>query len=173
MPNNESTEVMKAYKIAIEAELLGLKTYLDYARATTDAAGKNMFIILATDELEHYRVLTAAMAKEGVKSDFTNIDVHDSLFERMVPRLSDRTTRTKGAAGADQLNALSAALDAERRAVEMYRQMYAKAMDEDARKVFRKLIKVEEAHYEIIQAEIDHITETGYWFGLPEFDMED
>ena len=173
MPNNESTEVMKAYKIAIEAELVGLKTYLDLARKTSDPMGKNMFIILATDELEHYRVLQRAMSKAGVEGGFSGVEVHDSLFERMQPRLGQRTLRTKGEEGADQLNALRAALDSERRAAELYRQMYADAMDEEARAVFKKLIKVEEAHYDIIQAEIDHITETGHWFGMPEFDMED
>jgi hypothetical protein len=31
---------------------------------------------------------------------------------------------------------------------------------------------MEAAHYALIQAEIDSIQQTGFWFGLPEFTLE-
>jgi hypothetical protein len=31
---------------------------------------------------------------------------------------------------------------------------------------------MEQAHAALIQAEIDNITATGFWFGLPEFTLE-
>ncbi len=49
----------------------------------------------------------------------------------------------------------------------------AKAADAGARKTFRKLMEMEEAHYEIIQAELDSITKTGFWFQIPEFNLEE
>jgi len=79
----------------------------------------------------------------------------------------------KGKRGIDQVQALQAALDQERHSIELYRSQLATATDPSARKTFRNLMEMEEAHFDIIQAELDNITETGFWFQVPEFNLEE
>jgi hypothetical protein len=38
--------------------------------------------------------------------------------------------------------------------------------------MYLRLAEMEEAHYELIQAEIDAIGNTGFWLGLREFSLE-
>ena len=35
-----------------------------------------------------------------------------------------------------------------------------------------QLVQMEESHYNIQQAELDHILGIGFWFDIPEFDLE-
>lgn len=173
MTTNSNQEILQAFKIAIETELKGMEAYLTYARKTKDETGKNMFIVLAHDELQHFRILERAMAGMQIADGFADIQVPPSVIQRITPTLRSRDARLKGEAGADQVNALTTALDQERRSMELYRQQYAKATDAKAREMFHKLAEMEEAHYDIIQAELDNIQSTGFWFKIPEFDLED
>lgn len=166
-------EVLKAFKMGMETEFKGLETYLHYARMTKDETGKNMFIILAKDELEHYRILERALGKMQVDGNLSGIEIPESITQRVTPRLKDRDSRIKGESGVDQVNALTTALDQERRSIELYRQQLSKAINPDARNTFKQLMEMEEAHYDLIQAELDSINETGFWFQIPEFTMEE
>lgn len=164
---------LEALKLAMETEKRGLETYLGFARQTGDETGKNMFILLARDELEHFEVLERALAQLGLSGRWADIEVRQSLVERVVPKLRERDVRVKGQRGIDQVQALQAALEQERRSFELYRGQLAAAADPSARKTFRKLMEMEEAHHAILEAELDNITETGFWFQVPEFNLEE
>ena len=60
---SQQTEAIKALKTAIEVEDNGLVTFLKFARRTKDITGKNMFIRLAMDELEHRQILEKQLNK--------------------------------------------------------------------------------------------------------------
>ncbi len=164
---------LEALKLAMETEKRGLETYLNFAHQTGDETGKNMFILLARDELEHFEVLEKALSHLELSGRWADIEVRKSLVARVVPKLLGRDVRVKGKRGIDQVQALQAALDQERRSIELYRSQLATATDPSARKTFRKLMEMEEAHFDIIQAELDNITETGFWFQVPEFNLEE
>jgi hypothetical protein len=38
--------------------------------------------------------------------------------------------------------------------------------------MYARLTEMEEAHYNLIQAELDHIKDVGFWFGIQEFTLE-
>ena len=38
---------------------------------------------------------------------------------------------------------------------------------------FARFLEIEENHIAAVQAELDYITNTGYWFDFKEFDMEE
>ena len=42
----------------------------------------------------------------------------------------------------------------------------------EAKKMFIRLAEWEDAHYELIMAELDSIKHTGMWFGMAEFRMD-
>jgi len=160
-------ETIAALATAIEAEKQSLHNYLEFAWNTRDSSGKQMLIRLATDEFEHMRLLETWQADAPPP-----VAIEPSVIERLAPRLSDKSLRIRGTEGQSQLSALNTALDLERSAQTFYEEQSRKVQAEPARAMFARLAEMEAAHYALIQAEIDNIQQTGFWFGLREFTLE-
>jgi rubrerythrin len=160
-------QTLAALATAIEAEKQSLRNYLEFAWNTRDSSGKQMFVRLATDEFEHMRLLETWQADTRPPGA-----IEPSVIERLVPKLSDKSLQIRGTKGQHQLSALDAALDLEKSARTFYEEQGRLARDEPARALFSRLAEMEAAHYALIQAEIDNIQQTGFWFGLREFTLE-
>lgn len=167
-----SPETLAALATAIEAEKQSLRNYLKFAWNTGDSSGKQMFVRLATDEFEHMRLLETQQASLAQSGVWQPASVDATVVEQIVPRLSDKSLRIRGAEGQNQLSALNTALDLERSAQAFYEEQSRKVQAEPARAMFARLAEMEAAHYALIQAEIDSIQQTGFWFGLREFTLE-
>jgi rubrerythrin len=152
---------------ALEAEKQSLRGYLGLAWDTGDKAGKQMFIRLATDEFEHMRLLESWQALSRPPAI-----VAQSVIERLVPRLSDKSLQIRGTKGQHQLDALNTALELERSARAFYEEQSRQAQPGPARDAFNRLAEMETAHYALLEAEIDNLRQDGFWFGLPEFTLE-
>ena len=163
---------LRALKTAIEAEKKSLSTYLQFALKTDDASGKNTFIHLAADEFEHVKILERQSKSIQESGDWLKVEIEASDVEIIVPRLGDKDVKIRGTSGQDQLSALRTALAMERRAQEFYATQVRATQDKKARDMYQRLSEMEEAHYELIQAEIDTISRTGFWVGLREFSLE-
>jgi rubrerythrin len=171
-PASEEARDLKALKTAIEAEKKSLDTYLGFALRTDDVSGKNMFIRLASDEFEHMNILERQTLSLKETGDWLSVEVERSEVEAVVPHLEDKDLKIRGTRGQDQVSALHVALNLEKKAAEFYRTQARKAPDNKARQMYGRLTAMEEAHYELLQAEIDNIARTGFWFGLREFSLE-
>ena len=161
------SETAAALATALEAEKQSLRGYLKLAWDTRDASGKQMFIRLATDEFEHMRLLETWQADLRPPAA-----LEPSVIERLVPRLSDKSLRIRGTGGQHQLDALNTALELERSAHIFYEEHARGVPPGPVRDAFTRLAAMEAAHYALIQAEIDNIQGTGFWFGLREFTLE-
>jgi rubrerythrin len=165
-------ETIAALTTAIEAEKQSLRNYLEFAWNTHDASGKQMFIRLATDEFEHVRLLETQQTSLTQSGGWQPVDLQATAIERLAPRLSDKSLRIRGTEGQNQLSALNTALDLEQSAQAFYENQGRRTQAEPARALFARLAEMEAAHYALIQAEIDNIQQTGFWFGLREFSLE-
>ena len=166
------SETLGALATAIEAEKQSLRNYLEFAWNTRDGSGKQMFVRLATDEFEHMRLLETQQASLAQSGGWQPASADATVIERIVPRLSDKSLRIRGTEGQNQLSALNTALDLERSAQTFYEEQSRRVQVEPARAVFARLAEMEAAHYALIQAEVDSIQQTGFWFGLREFSLE-
>jgi len=171
MPRNE--EIIKALKFAIELEKMGLKTYLDLAKKTADDTGKSMFIWLAGEEFEHMRLLEDLLEKEAAHMPIGKLKVEEKKLSELVPRLKGMEKRkSTRRAEAHQIDALKAALEQEKKSRDFYREQAQKAEHPEVKQLFETLAEMEQAHYDLIQAQLDFIRGTGFWFGIPEFSVE-
>lgn len=166
------TDPIRALEIALNAEKLGLKTYLDFSYQTKDESGKNMFIRLAADEFEHMTILEKQRDSIQEKECWISVKLEKSEIEKLTPALKGKVKKVKGSEGLDQMSALRTALDLEDRAIKFYREQAQLSTDPKAKDMYDRLVKMEQAHYELIQAEIDYIEKTGFWFNLREFSLE-
>ncbi len=158
---------------AIHSEKMALATYLKFARETKVPSGKDMFIRLSQEEFGHREILEKELhslmsGKAWVRPAFASSEI-----EALLPRLGDQQAKTQAEQGtSDDLQALNIALDMEKKALGFYRRESEKATDATARKMYARLAEMEDSHAVLIQAEIDHIKDMGFWFGIQEFTLE-
>lgn len=163
---------IKALELAISTEKTGLKTYLDFGYQTKDESGKNMFIRLAADEFEHMTILEKQRESIQEKECWISVKLVKSDIEKLIPEIKGKSAKIKGSKGLDQMSALRTALDMEDRAIKFYKEQAQLSIDSKAKEMYERLVAMEKAHYELIQAEIDYIEKTGFWFNLREFSLE-
>ncbi|MEO0250311.1 MAG: ferritin family protein, partial [candidate division WOR-3 bacterium] len=92
--------------------------------------------------------------------------------QRFMPKVKKIEKTKGGKAEAHDADALRAALKMEIETRDFYREQSEKADDPKVKEVFKQLAEVEEGHRELIQAELDFVGQTGFWFGMIEFDVE-
>ncbi len=158
--------------LAIAVEKESLRRYLELAWQTKDPTGKDIFIRLAMDEYIHRETLEEQITVLNEGREIQPVKLPPSLFEKVLPKLSEKNLRIKGKEYQDRLDALLMALEAERKARDFYYQKAEQIQQGHLRDIFIRLAEMEKAHSDIIQAEIDHIQQTGFWFSFPEFTLE-
>jgi len=171
--DTSTQEVAELITKAIGVEKNGLKTYLKYARETKEVTGKDMFLLLANDEYDHMTLLEGMLNTVLEQGDSVlPEDVDLSIIEKVVPRLRDKDRLTVGEAGANELTALKVALDMEKNAIDYYQRLKESVKDDQLRAIAQRLVEMEEGHYDMIQMQIDSVTNTGFWFDMKEFSLE-
>ena len=45
-------------------------------------------------------------------------------------------------------------------------------MSHAAKEMFSRFLEIEQSHIAVVQAALDYVSKTGYWFDFKEFDME-
>ncbi len=160
-------------KIAIDLEKRGQTFYQQAAEKTTDKSGKRIFKMLAQEEALHLATLKKMLQNLDQINDWQHY-VDDYPPRRQVPVFDQRQqVRTKQKPDhTDELVALRLALDHERKAIDFFDSLLDKAADNTARHIIRFVKEQEIFHYDLLQAEIDNIMGTGFWFDTAEFRMD-
>lgn len=169
---NKEKDLLKVLRTADEAEKEALLTYLKFARQTQDLGGKNMFIRLATDEFGHMTLLDNQINNVLSQKGWQAIEIDKSAVEPLLPKISQKNIQTMGKANATELAALETARSLEERAVDYYSTNAKNAELPEIQATFKRLSEMEQAHYTMIQAEIDNIKKTGFWFDTMEYSVE-
>ncbi len=165
-------EVENALKKAIMVEKEAMKKYLEYAKATKILSGKNMFITLALDEWDHMSLLEKQLESISGSNKWHSAEIPKSEIELLVPKLKETRTKSDRESGIGDIEALTTALTEERVANEYYMKQAGLMSDAAAKQMYLRLAEMEDAHYRIIEAEIDSIHGNGFWLGIPEFTMD-
>jgi rubrerythrin len=164
--------VLAALKLAYEAEKAGLKMYLKLARNCSVLSGKNMFIQLASDEVDHLELVEKLIDMNMSGKKYTYIDVPESRLSKILPNINDISLQPVEKAYLTDEEALKVALAHELKARQFYLEESEKAYSEEVKKLFKDLAAVEDKHYLIIQTELDFINKDGFWFDVAEFSLE-
>ena len=157
--------------IAYETRIRNI--YREAVQGTDDPKGRKIFEALAEDEQRHIDYLEAKRTQWYAEGRITV----ESLTSRIpAPALlaadtedlqhtMSREDRT------DEKRMLSKALQVEVETSAFYRRLVAQ-MEGDARAMFARFLEIEDGHIAAVQAELDYISHTGFWFDFQEFDME-
>jgi len=135
---------------------------------------KAFFDLMAREEQGHVDYLEAKLAqwrKTGTVGETrlaTAVPRRDWLAEG---KESLQSPRRAGVQEAPR-DHLFAALELERQATAFYQRLVGAVDDPRAADLFRRFLEIEEGHTALVQAEIDHETQTGMFFDVREFTLD-
>lgn len=162
-----------AIKSAMELESNIRDIYDKALNQCADPAGQRFFSMLRDDEQYHLDYLTDRLKEwqQDGDIDLKEIKAHVPTADEMESCLNglEKTMAQEDRGVLQQL--LSKALSAEVATSEFYEKMAAES-DGQARKMFSRFLEIEGGHIAAVQAELDYVMNTGYWFDFKEFDME-
>lgn len=161
----------QAMRTAIEMEKSGHRFFTGAAAAVTNEAGRKVFRRLASEEMTHLQVFEKIFTALTQGTDWKEA-VGQVEPAKRVPYFDEAKKQFKAADMSVELDYLRKALDLERNAMTFFSKAAREAETPEAREVFQRILAEEQSHYDLMQAEIDSINGSGYWFDVQEFYMD-
>jgi rubrerythrin len=164
----------EAIATALEYERKVQKVYADAAKKLADPVGQRVFAQLAKEEAGHVAYLQSRLGEwqksghvdlEELKTVVPSKERIDEGRTRMAKSVRAKRTTTS------EVEHLQRALAAEQETSAFYRKMVSELSGE-RQQLFARFLEIEEGHVAIVQAEIDAVSGTGFWFDFKEFDLE-
>jgi rubrerythrin len=143
----------------------GIEMYEGAARNCANALGQKMFLGLAEDEKSHIRMIEAIA--EGLELSAALEKARSGTpRERIKTLFSEARDKVvgKAAAAADDVTALKTALGLEKESYDFYRKAAGETSCADEEALFKRLLKEENEHFEILQNMLEYLENTGNWF---------
>jgi rubrerythrin len=166
----------QAITTALEYEGRVHKTYSEAIENAQHEVARKVFSTLCDEELEHIKYLKERLEEWRSTGTVTlakldTVLVPKSAIEAATSKLRERLEPDGRNVRGTEFESLKKALDVERETSAFYKKMVA-TLDEDGRRLFERFVEIEEGHVAIVQAEMDLVSGTGYWFDTAEFDLE-
>jgi rubrerythrin len=168
----------EAIRTAIEYETKVRNVYAEAAESVSDAVGKRVFGVLANEEKDHLDHLRGLLnqLEEGARLGQTVLSTVIPPPKAVQEGIQELRGRLSGRTGSPnvsgELDLLQRALEVEIETGSFYKRMVAE-LGEQGQRAFARFVEIEEGHRAIVEAEIDHLTGTGYWFDFQEFGQEE
>jgi rubrerythrin len=169
-----TVEMEQAIQTAIDYETKVRDIYRNAAQSVLDPEGRHFFKMLGDDEQHHLDYLQERL-KSWRKSGKLSVEKLDSIVppKEMVQKASEKIAAHISTEDLSSIKViLGRALQAEVETSNFYEKM-VKKMTREGQQMFARFLEIEENHIAAVQAELDYITHTGYWFNFKEFDMEE
>lgn len=165
--------VEEAIRTSIEYENRVRDVYEEAVEGAHRPEAERLFRLMAGEEQKHVDYLEAKLEQwradgtvtaEGLETAVPSRDTIAGGVERLRERVGGRP-------GTVELEFLRKAHAVERETSDFYARMVNELPD-DAKELFGRFLEIEEGHLALVQAEIDLVTGTGYWFDVREFNLE-
>jgi len=171
----KTSEAVAIIHRGIYREKDAIRAYVRFAKVVKDPKAKNVLINLADDEIGHMTKLEKHLMNLIRKQPWLlpkaeDIEAVAAVFASSA--YQDKEIHEEDLVDVDEVKILSIAVEREIIANKYYLDLAEKADDPEAKEMFLSLAKEEEMHMKILQAEIDSIGQSGFWFDMQEFTME-
>jgi rubrerythrin len=165
--------VEEAIKTSIEYEIRVRDVYSEAVSKAERQEAKKLFQLMADEEQSHVDYLKVKLDQwnsDGtVTADgLTTAVPSGEVIEQGVEKLREKVG---GKPGTVEIQWLGKAHGVERETSDFYKRMVDELPDV-AKGLFRRFLEIEEGHLALVQAQIDYVTGTGYWFDVREFNLE-
>jgi rubrerythrin len=166
-----SKDIENVIRDAIKLEINGRKFFNHAAEVTHHPRGKKMFLHLAEEEVKHLetfgKLFSEILGSTDWKREIKPEDVSGEapLVEKL--KESMRKEERKG-----ETEALRIGMELEQNAIDFFQKAAEETDDPVARKMFLEISEEEKFHYDLLQAQYDSVTGSGFWLGSAEFQMD-
>lgn len=167
-------EIENAIKTAMDYEIKIRDIYRNAAEQISDADGKRFFKMMGDDEQRHLEYLKHKLdvwQKTG--------ELSAEKLESLIPSkalIQTETQKIEAYMSPEELSSVKIILGKALKMEIETSKFYERLVDEmthEGQKMFARFLEIEENHIAAVQAELDYITHTGYWFDFKEFGMEE
>jgi rubrerythrin len=159
MDSNKAIDILKQ---AILLEKRGYSFYSTVAEQCKDEDVKNIFLAMANEETMHVKFLSEQFAHYDKTHSFLKINVPEGADDASDHILSDEVKKKISAAGFEAA-AISAAVDFEKRAIEIYAGRAATTEDPLEKELYTFLSDWEKTHLKIL-SDLDNELKEKVWF---------
>jgi rubrerythrin len=157
---------MSALKFALENEHKEYEFYMDNARRTKNLAGKNMFKQIASEEKEHYEILSRLhdnWEKQKQWPATVPLKVKESLVGSILKSMAGKkSSRIRG--NEDDLKAIRTAIDFEARGVNLYTKLEKGSTDPKEKDFFNLIAGIERTHFLSLRETEEFLTDPVSWY---------
>lgn len=166
-----SPEIKQAIKGAIKLEIDGRRFFNHAADITEHEKGKRMFRFLAEEEVKHLEIFSELFSRILGADDWKQ-QVSGSETTGDAPLVEQLKQRMKRAEGKGETEALSIGMQLEMDAIRFFESAAHATSDTTAKKIFMQIADEEKFHYDLLQAQHDSVTKSGFWLDAAEFQMD-
>lgn len=165
--------IEEAIKTALQYERRVVAVYEEAAQASLDPTGKRVFKTLVEEEKGHVEYLESRL-REWKETGH----VQAAVLSTAVPspgRIEEGIAKLKGRVATQakdtEVRLLKHALDVEVETSRFYEGV-VKELPPEGRRLFERFVEIEHGHQAIVQAEMDSVSGSGFWFDIQEFTMD-
>jgi rubrerythrin len=159
----ETKSPLDILKMAILMEMRGFAFYTKVAEQTNDTGIRNVFNIMAQEENLHIKYLSEQFSTFEKNKNFGHTPVTDTPAAGITKLiLSEEMKNTISAAGYEAA-AISAAIDMEKKAIEVYSKQAEISTDPNEKKLYKWLADWEKGHLKLL-SELDNELRDKIWY---------
>ncbi len=145
----KSDKAIEVLKTAILLERRGKAFYTQAARQTESKSAKKIFEMMAEEEDEHIDFLTKQFKNYHEHQEFLKTDPAPEEDDTVVEILSEKVKKEINAAGFEAA-AISAAIDFENRAIDVYSSRAVESTDPNEKEMYQMLADWEKGHHHLL-----------------------
>ena len=146
---NHSDKAVDVLKTAILLERRGKAFYTQAARQSESKSAKKIFEMMAEEEDAHIDFLTRQFKNYQLNKEFLKNEPAPEEDEAVVEILTEQIKKEINAAGFEAA-AISAAIDFENKAVEVYTRRAEEATDPNEKEMYQMLADWEKGHHHLL-----------------------
>ena len=158
----ETKNTLDILKMAIIMEKRGHAFYSKVAEQTPDAGIKNIFLVMADEELKHVKFLSEQYINYEKNQSFGKVELSDLATEGFASLILSEEMRTKISSAGFEAAAISAAIEFEKRAIEVYTKRAETSSDTNEKALYRWLAEWENGHLMIL-SKLDNELKEKIW----------
>ncbi len=166
-----SKDTENAIRDAIILEINGRKFFNHAAEVTHHPKGKKMFQHLAEEEVKHLETFSKMFNEILGGSDWKKDLIPDDVSGE-APLVEKLKESMKHEDRKGDVEALRIGMELERDAITFFQEAAAATDDPVAKKIFLEISEEEKFHFDLLQAQYDSVTGSGFWLGSAEFQMD-
>ncbi|MDP8238777.1 MAG: hypothetical protein P9X24_06790 [Candidatus Hatepunaea meridiana] len=147
--------------------------YFQASKNTDDPKGREIFGALGEEEQGHVDYLESRLKRWRANGCLDSVELKSTLPSRQwIEEGKARMQKLNlDRDYSNEIRMMKSALKLEEEVSDHYRKL-VDGLEDEAQAMFRRFLIIEDAHTAIVQAEIDAMEGTGFWFDFAEFNLE-